>query len=34
MMSNNFGRKKRDANDNQNKSVNPWTRNEKRGPEK
>ena len=34
MMSNNFCGKKCDANDNQNKSVNPWTRDEKRSPEK
>ena len=33
-MSNNFSREKRDTNDNQNNSVNPWTRDEKRGPAK
>ena len=32
MMSNNFSREKCDTNDNQNKSVNPWTRDEKRSP--
>ena len=34
MMSNNFSREKCDTNDNQNKSVNPWTRDEKRSPTK
>ena len=34
MMSNNFSGEKCDTNDNQNKSVNPWTRDEKRSPEK
>ena len=34
MMSNNFSREKCDTNDNQNKSVNPWTRDEKRSPAK
>ena len=33
-MSNNFSREKCDTNDNQNKSVNPWTRDEKRSPAK
>ena len=34
MMSYNFSREKCDTNDNQNKSVNPWTRDEKRSSEK
>ena len=34
MMSNNFSGEKCDTNDNQNKSVNPWTRDEKRSPGK